>query len=491
MDLLPEEKNKFHLKYLSLPASVLFNKELDKNASILFGLIHLLDDVKKHCWASNAYFATMLDVSTTTISTSISLLLRLNYIELAEPFNGKRRCLKVSDKYEKTMSSIENDINNRHDEFVELQESTLSENDSRTGESLTKTSIKEPLNFLKGSSDEKNDSLEDNLKHNIIVNSFFTKVKKGMSSTSVRTLENEIKKVKITRPVPKQLPVSLTEDEFLNEMNYSSQEAKECFLFWNSLPNPIRHHKLDRSTKVFKTSLDAIDCALKKHSIEAIKAAMNSYCQLLRSKSLTLSLSAQGVNVPLNEFFVPSTMTTKIYARDGIPVAKTWFKECVNNPLPSLLLRYSRELPDKHPEITEALKKSWPGNKRTLNIQEENIFKKTAERAYNYFIGLNDFRDGMGTKHKYPVTCIGFIWEFMKEKEGFDFSFIPYWIQGERFFQRLDAFLREKTWIIPGYDARREATNERTTEEMAARLAEEKRRDDKDRLEALEGENFD
>lgn len=110
-------KNEFSLKYITLYPELFLNKTIDKTCCIIFAMIELLDG-PKHCWASNKYFADMLNLSSTSVSTSISFLIKEGYIEKVS-FDGRKRILKVSDGYKKLHKANPKEFNEKHSSFEE------------------------------------------------------------------------------------------------------------------------------------------------------------------------------------------------------------------------------------------------------------------------------------------------------------------------------------------------------------------------------------
>ena len=81
-------------KGIWIPKEVYLNKELNWTDKILLVEINSLDN-EDGCFASNEYFAEFLDVSTTTISKSISKLISFGFMYI-ESFDGRRRVLKTN-----------------------------------------------------------------------------------------------------------------------------------------------------------------------------------------------------------------------------------------------------------------------------------------------------------------------------------------------------------------------------------------------------------
>lgn len=76
-----------------VPASVRYDKRLKPNAKLLFSEITALTSKEGFCWAENAYFAELYEVSLETVSRWISQLRECGYIEVEILHNegNKRR----------------------------------------------------------------------------------------------------------------------------------------------------------------------------------------------------------------------------------------------------------------------------------------------------------------------------------------------------------------------------------------------------------------
>ena len=79
-----------------IPREIYLNKNLSWTDKILVVEIHSLDN-ERGCFASNDYFAEFLGVTKTTISTSVSKLKKLGFIEQVS-FDGRTRILKAAIK---------------------------------------------------------------------------------------------------------------------------------------------------------------------------------------------------------------------------------------------------------------------------------------------------------------------------------------------------------------------------------------------------------
>lgn len=93
-------------KGIWIPKEVYLNKELNWTDKILLVEINSLDN-EDGCFASNEYFAEFLDVSTTTISKSISKLISFGFMYI-ESFDGRKRVLKTNIDFNLTSKQSDN-----------------------------------------------------------------------------------------------------------------------------------------------------------------------------------------------------------------------------------------------------------------------------------------------------------------------------------------------------------------------------------------------
>ena len=74
-----------------LPAAVRYDPEIPANAKLLYAEISSLTDARGYCWASNAYFERLYDLSERTIVRLIRALEKAGYIRILDAGGGSAR----------------------------------------------------------------------------------------------------------------------------------------------------------------------------------------------------------------------------------------------------------------------------------------------------------------------------------------------------------------------------------------------------------------
>ncbi|MDB5288566.1 MAG: hypothetical protein JWR05_3515 [Mucilaginibacter sp.] len=84
--------------YAVIPASVRYDKSLSPNAKLLYGEITALLNFKNRCFATNAYFSRLYDISESQISRLIKQLLDSDHVEIENETSerGSIRLIKLS-----------------------------------------------------------------------------------------------------------------------------------------------------------------------------------------------------------------------------------------------------------------------------------------------------------------------------------------------------------------------------------------------------------
>lgn len=84
--------------YAVITADVRYDNTLSSSEKLFYGEISALSSKTGECWASNSYFASLYDVSTSTISSWVKKLEKRNYITVQYQKEGKqiiKRIIKI------------------------------------------------------------------------------------------------------------------------------------------------------------------------------------------------------------------------------------------------------------------------------------------------------------------------------------------------------------------------------------------------------------
>lgn len=367
-EIINQEKNIYQIKYIHLPVEVFMNKKLDKTCCVLFSLIYNLDDAEKHCWASNQYFANILDLSTTSISTSISLLKEEGYIDQIS-FDGRRRILKINENYQIKHKDFNSNLNKRNNDF---------------------NGIKLPLNSLKSSNKEV-------LKENIIDynNRLYLNNKEDKSSLGASQPEiNSSTSIKPIKPLSEEF-------QLLQNKEILYKECEEIFDYWCQFGKPLHkpQKNLINPTKTLQEAFIIISKELKRLNKQEIMNAIYYYYEMLTTPDkYNLHCEDPLHLVGINDFFKFNSFLKKkqLSAKENNPAKniKSWYWECAQGE-EYLIKKYGRKpspnqkqiqsIEDKYPNITQQFKWAWRNameiDKRfvlTTPEKDENAFRKAS-----------------------------------------------------------------------------------------------------------------
>jgi len=226
-----------------------------------------------------------------------------------------------------------------------------------------------------------------------------------------------------------------------------SEVGKSLFLHWNSLGKPVQHHRIDSKSKSFKDAMRELDRLLKKqYTASQIKGAMDNYQWLLTEVGSKLVRPSKGKSslvgecVSLIDFLVfPEYLRLQI-TKFNPPVAEisSWFIECLKSR-DELQHKWFRLIKDEYPKVTKELKRLWADytDKSVTTVDDENIFRNIAKKAYNYFVGIQykynwDIGESsVESKLHYMFECL--------QAEGQDFRFMKaiYLLSDKMYTERL------------------------------------------------------
>ena len=99
--------------FIAVPRIILNDQTCSQTDKLVYGVINSLSNNKEYCYASNSYFAKLIDVKEKTISNSINNLKRKKYIDV-KFVNGKRRIYLNDDIVSKENSKVLEKNRNKH-----------------------------------------------------------------------------------------------------------------------------------------------------------------------------------------------------------------------------------------------------------------------------------------------------------------------------------------------------------------------------------------
>ena len=213
-----------------IPREIYLNKKLSWTDKILLIEIESLDN-ERGCFASNDYFAEFLGVTKTTISTSVSKLKKLGYIEQVS-FDGRTRILKADFK-KMDMQSLKK-LKSRHTENL-----THNKQDNKTINKTIKKEkkyIKKDFEIIKEEPKVETKKLMDDPKMNQKVNSIIN----GAICIDVKELKNQTmwlehcSRYLLLNPfhTEKLLQQFVDEQNLKDDAFKSIKETKSHFLNW-------------------------------------------------------------------------------------------------------------------------------------------------------------------------------------------------------------------------------------------------------------------
>jgi DNA-binding MarR family transcriptional regulator len=296
------EQIEFSLKYVKMEPELFLNPKLNKTDCLVFCMIEFKDG-ENHCWASNKYIADFLDVSSTTVSTSISRLKDEGYIREVS-FDGRKRVLKINPDYKKLKNEHIRNLNDRIKDYLYITKNRLKDNSKKENKD---TNVSLPVGNGQAFSDKSGDK----------------------------------------------------EKSYKVDMTAYSPDVQNLYDLWRNLGSPIKQHRNGS-----KTNHDAI-CALKKavklHDPDKIANAMLLYHKIISSaQDYKLSMRAPGHLIGLNEFFRFSDFTrSRIDKKNCAYDIQSWFDECMKGEVYIDRIYAKHKVENTDPEITTQLKKYW------------------------------------------------------------------------------------------------------------------------------------
>lgn len=226
------EEQKQGTTFVLIPGEVAFNKKLNQTDGYVFWIIKTLDSTEKHCWAGNDYIAKKLNVSTTTISTSISKLKKEGYIKQIN-FDGRKRILAIDNNYHEKYRYL---VEKYNSDEISLKENLKAD---------FKKTLRQPLRKLKTDNNINKDSNKTIINDSISETSFAQDI--------IPDNENDIQK-EILPVKTKNIRERLT--------------AEKLIKYWSDLGYTTNHLK-NTKTKIYEKMIKKL-IALQKGTFKNI-----------------------------------------------------------------------------------------------------------------------------------------------------------------------------------------------------------------------------
>jgi hypothetical protein len=112
----------------------------------------------------------------------------------------------------------------------------------------------------------------------------------------------------------------------------------------------------------------------------------------------------------------------------------SWFEECLKSR-EELEIKWSKIIPDEHPNETKELKKLWKefGGRKLDAVNDENTFRRISKKAYDYFTEI-DKKYNWGMLDKYVMSKLHYMFDAL-QAEGQDFRLMkPYYLLADNMF---------------------------------------------------------
>jgi len=406
---MEDEKNKLWLKYLVLPAEVLFHKELTDADKKLFALIEMLDG-PNGCFASNTFLSIYMQSTVQTISVGISKLKKNNFIKQVL-FDGRKRILKVTDYKKIHRKSTE-------DKLIELDQEI--------------SGLKSTLGLDPGTP---LDRPKVDFKHNTIL-------EENNVTIIPKRNKNEAKPqrhVKIKR-------------------RKESRAEYRLFLLWNGFGKPLTVHK--ETSRIGINSLKALKKKLKRTSEAKIAQSIENYYNTLKIPEFENVIKSPGYVVSLYEFLEGfSVYTKKMIRQYSVAIEiNCWFSECL--PGKDFLSKFSSKLgllEDDYPKITDKFKSEYVRrvfggikSKGSFSIYEENCFRKASIEMIDFFEINKKKLQIRSVDFKIPTRLVDYVFSAIEVQVNGNFQKVtPGWLCSDIMYsQTLPSYLKDQALVV-------------------------------------------
>lgn len=447
-------KEIFEFRGVYLPAEVILNKKLDKTCCIIFDMIKHLDNHKLHCWANNRYFADILNLSLTTISTSISLLSKLDYIEIKiqhSPHKGNKRIINISPTYKAKYKYLVNEMNDRYLQHLKDDDDTIAPFKSDYTPSLNplKRGGKESLKHIRDIKVLKTKGIVPKELASKEANNE-TDVSSSAPSKINRRYKEPLTKAQLLSKAKLNMPIK---EKKYHKPYEASTKALHLMKYWEG--KNLKSISHNPEMKTYKQSLMAFDKLLsgkvfngteyeayenKKFTLAEIRKVIDHFALMAfhhdyepRNHEFKKLLSKMYPSV----FIYSDFKTSNGYGR-------SYFIHCLENE-PKIVKEKDVIVEDQYPNTTKAITKGFQkrilgGGEIEFTNDDLNSFRKASNFANGLFLKNRNRLMGSYADMK-PYQIADCLFEAL-ERSGVDMVRVkPYWLCNSAMQKQLPAYL--------------------------------------------------
>jgi len=333
-------------EFILIPLKIAYCPYLTPTEKFLYSEIRSLDNEKTGCYASNDYFAKLLNVHKQSITNMIVKLKKAGIV-IEESFNGRKRVLRTNDEgiVPYYIDGLKKDILNNHklNNLCRL-------NDTIYSDQIVSFIKEYRLDNSKEDKEISKDILSDSANPS---ETFFPKRKAPQRNEEI-----------ISKEIPSKKPIFKLEDEEMKILQY-----------WNDIPELTTHKNEPTETlKIFSLYFKYLTkgiffkrCLLDKEKLSWYKIPDDWHDKKFTTREIICAIGKyqkcflQG-NYPLNK----KTLTKRIDEFFYNPrTGSSWFLSCLSNGVQTI----HEEVKDYNPQYTKY-------------FQERGLLKYFSEKDY-------------------------------------------------------------------------------------------------------------
>jgi DNA-binding transcriptional ArsR family regulator len=372
-----------------MPPELFLNGKLNKIDCLVFCIIEFYDGVD-HCFASNDHIAKILNVTPTTVSTSISRLKEEGYIKQLS-FDGRKRVLSINPDYKKTNNLILKDLNSRFKENLKYNNKEIIKNNLRASskEEAGQTKVR--------NSTAVNDSSSINNQ---------TIIRRRTTQQTLPEKKTDWSKLYPTNKRKEVPPLHATED------------VEDILSYWND------HYKLPLpkiGTKSYNNCIKLTKTQLKKHTPDKIKEVISNF--------YIAATDTRYEPAKPDMKFKYQKMTLDRFIYQGFPTPYSLFDKYLEPPK-----MIGTPVEDLYPNITNKLislyREEVLGKARTaLSTKDINCFRRAAVMLKEFIKNNEDKFSPYMSVDDYKMAR--YLFECIVKSTNDESKILPHWFCAE------------------------------------------------------------